>query len=209
MREQLKVHNVMSGMESEETSDGLHIFGTGMTPPGISGERGLGGKYETKAVRCLGIDPHDGNCSIAIVSYDGSDYRYIKSAFVESPTELPDGERYLLLLDRLSDIFSMADASVVCVSIPRHSPISLFSGTIAVSQMSAARMALPCFVELSGKIREAVGCKDGQPIAEALYFLKSQEKGFTMYNVEHIGAVAAAVAGLRKYCAIARNACKK
>ena len=160
--------------------------------------------YQTKSLRCLGIDPGIANTGIGIVALNGTNYRLLHTESIETDSKLPNSARYLRIHDRIRCLLTEWDARFMSVEQVYHnrnvSSSMTTAGVIGIVELIAAQVDIPCHVVRPQAVKEAVGCfgnADKKSVTIAVKRLLHTT--FEQVKTHHAAdACAAAVAGILK-----------
>ena len=161
-------------------------------------------RYQTKSLRCLGIDPGIANTGIGIVGLKGTDYRLLHAECITTDSKQPNSARYHYIYERILELRSEFDVQLIGVEQVYHnrnvSSSLTTAGVIGIVELIAAQTDIPCYVLRPQTVKEAVGCfgnSDKKMVTIAVKRLLGT-RFETLKNNHASDACAAAVAGLLK-----------
>ena len=158
--------------------------------------------YETKSLRCLGIDPGIANTGVGIVALNGANYRLLHTQCIETDSELPNSARYLRIYDRVRALLTEWDVRFLSVEQVYHnrnvSSSMTTAGVIGMIELIAAQVDMPCYVVHPQTVKEAVGCfGNAEKKMVTIAVKRLLHTTFEQVKIQHAAdACATAVAGI-------------
>lgn len=157
--------------------------------------------YQTKSMRCLGIDPGIANTGLAIVGLNGSTYKLIACQCIVTGQGL-NGERYQEIYDTLRSVILENDLDAVVVEAVYHnknvSSSKTTAGVIALVELLCSQLRVPVIQLRPQTVKQAVGCCGNASKDEVMRNVKRILKtSFEKLKIHHVSdAAAAAIAGI-------------
>ena len=158
--------------------------------------------YQTKSLRCLGIDPGIANTGIGVVAMNGTNYRLLHTECIETDSKLPNSARYLRIYNQVRALITQWDVRFLSVEQVYHnrnvSSSMTTAAVIGIVELLAAQIDMPCYVVRPQAVKQAVGCfgnADKKSVTIAVKRLLHTT--FEQVKIHHAAdACAAAVAGI-------------
>jgi len=158
--------------------------------------------YQTKSIRCLGIDPGIANTGFAIVGLSENRYTLMKCECIQTDADKENGRRYAEIFHRLSEILLDNPVDAVVVESVFHnknvSSSKTTAGVIAVVELLCAQLTVPLMQLTPQTVKGAVGCLGSASKSEVMRNVKVLLKtSFENLKIHHASdAAAAAIAGI-------------
>lgn len=158
--------------------------------------------YQTKSIRCLGIDPGIANTGLAIVGLNGNKYTLLQCECIETDKDQENGKRYAEIFHKLSGILLDNPVDTVVVEAVYHnknvSSSKTTAGVIAVVELLCAQLTVPLMQLTPQTVKQAVGCPGAASKSDVMRNVKVLLKtSFENLKIHHASdAAAAAIAGI-------------
>jgi len=158
--------------------------------------------YQTKSIRCLGIDPGIANTGLAIVGLSENEYTLMECQCIETDKDDENGKRYQKIHEDLEILLLTNDLDAVVVESVFHnknvSSSKTTAGVIAVVELLCSQLNVPVLQLTPQTVKHAVGCLGAASKNEVRRNVKRILKtAFEKLKVHHASdAAAAAIAGI-------------
>ena len=157
--------------------------------------------YQTPSQQCLGVDPGIANAGMGIVSHAKNRYNLLHSECVKTAAKDKRGDRYLKIYTRLTELIARHDINIIAVEAvyfnQNRTSNQTTAGVIALVEMVAAEMDIPCVQVRPQTVKVAVGAHQNAG-KEQVQKMITKLLGVELKSHHSADAVGAAMAGILK-----------